>query len=172
VLRLDQGTRTATRVGEYTHGTKFDTQYMGSMEPLPGGNEFVGWGSAPYFSEYSASGQLLLDAKLPGPDLSYRARLEPWIGQPLDPPSGAARQARGATTVYASWNGATEVAGWRVLAGSSTGPMAVVATRPKSGFETAIRVPRNYQTFRVEALGAGGRMIGASRTFAPAVGGA
>ena len=40
---------------------------MGSLEPLPGGNEFVGWGSANYFSEYNASGQMLLDAKLPYP---------------------------------------------------------------------------------------------------------
>ena len=45
---------------------------------------------------------------------------EPWVGEPLTDPAGAAREAGGCTTVYASWNGATELASWRVLAGSSS----------------------------------------------------
>jgi hypothetical protein len=28
---------------------------------LPGGNSFVGWGEAPYFSEFSATGQVLYE---------------------------------------------------------------------------------------------------------------
>ena len=80
---------------------------MGDVEPLPNGNVFVGWGSEPYFSEYSRSGRLLFEGELPGPDLTYRATLEQWEGLPLTPPAGAARTAGSATTVYASWNGAT-----------------------------------------------------------------
>src|SRR5207248_57170 len=76
----------------------------------------VGWGNEPYFSEYSRSGRLLYEAELPGPDLTYRATLQQWTGLPLWPPAGAARRRAGATTVYASWNGATQVASWRVLA--------------------------------------------------------
>ena len=37
-----------------SHGSSFDSEYMGSLQPLAGGNEFVGWGSAPYLTEYSA----------------------------------------------------------------------------------------------------------------------
>ncbi len=55
-------------------------------------------------------------------------------------PWAPSRQAGGKTTVYASWNGATEVASWRVLAGPSAGRRTVVATAAKSGFETAIPV--------------------------------
>src|SRR5204863_196828 len=77
---------------------------------------FVGWGNEPYFSEYSRSGKLLYEAELPGPDLTYRATLQRWAGLPLWPPTGAARRHAGATTVYASWNGATQVTSWRVLA--------------------------------------------------------
>ena len=96
VLKLDEGTRTATLAGQYSRGRDFASDYMGSVEPLPNRNEFVGWGSNPYFSEYDASGRLLLDAKLPGPNLSYRAKLEQWVGLPLYPPAGAARRvARG-----------------------------------------------------------------------------
>jgi len=165
VLRLDQRSRTVTLVDQYARGSDFDALYMGSTEPLPGGNEFVGWGSTPYFSEYSAAGRVLLDARLPGADLSYRARREPWVGLPLDPPLGAARRQAGQTLVYASWNGATGVAGWRVLGQSGGGRPAVVATRPKSGFETAIPVPPADQSFRLQALDARGRVIGASQPF-------
>ena len=83
---------------------------------MQNGNTFVGWGSEPYFSEYGPSGKLLLEGSFPGSDLSYRSTLEQWVGEPLSSPVGAARQTGGKTTVYASWNGATEVVSWRVLA--------------------------------------------------------
>jgi hypothetical protein len=137
---------------------------MGSVEPLPNGNEFVGWGSAPYFSEFSSSGQLLMDAILPHPDLSYRARVEPWVGLPLYPPAGAARSSHGKTTVYASWNGATQLASWRVVAGSGSSP-TVIATHVRSGFETAIPVSGSSKSFRVQALDTRGRVLGTSRDF-------
>jgi EmrB/QacA subfamily drug resistance transporter len=164
VLRLDQSARTATLVAQYGHGRSYDASYMGNTEPLPGGNVFVGWGSQPAFSEYTASGEMLLDAVFPKPDLSYRASLEQWVGLPLYPPSGAARTRNGRATVYASWNGATQVASWRVLARSG-GALRPVATTARSGFETAIGVQQGYQTFEVQALDAGGRVIGSSRPF-------
>jgi hypothetical protein len=164
VLKLDQNAHTATVAGQFSHGSTFDAEYMGSVEPLPNGNEFVGWGSAPYFSEFSASGQMLMDAILPHPDLSYRARVEPWVGLPLYPPLGAARSSHGRTTVYASWNGATELASWRVLPGSGSSA-TVIATHAKSGFETAIPVSGGYKTFKVQALDARGQVIGTSGDF-------
>jgi MFS family permease len=165
-LKLDQQTRTATLISQYTRNTEFDADYMGNSQPLQNGNVFVGWGSEPYFSEYSRSGKLLFEGEFPRPDLSYRATLQRWIGLPLSPPVGAARQANGKTTVYASWNGATQVASWRVLAGrSSTGRLTVVASTAKSGFETAIPVPPSYKSFKVEALSANGRVLGASQPF-------
>jgi hypothetical protein len=41
-----------------------------------------------------------------------------------------------------------------------------VARAARSGFETAIEVPNGYRSFEVQALGADGRVIGASRLFA------
>ena len=164
VLKLDLATHTATVAAQFSHGANFDADYMGSIEPLSNGNEFVGWGSRPYISEFSPSGQMLLDAYLPNPDLSYRARVEPWVGLPLYPPSGAARSSHGRTTVYASWNGATQLASWRVLAGPG-GSQTAVATHAKSGFETAIQVSGSYTTFKVQALDTRGRVIGTSGDF-------
>jgi hypothetical protein len=138
---------------------------MGSLEPLPNGNELVGWGSAPYVSEFSSAGQILMDATLPGPDLSYRARLDPWVGLPLYPPAGAARRRAGQTTVYASWNGATRVAAWRVLGRAGPGALRPLATGARAGFETAIPVASGAGDFQVQALDARGRVLGTSAPF-------
>jgi hypothetical protein len=170
VLRLDPKAHTATLAGQYGHGANFDSEYMGSTEPLDNGNEFVGWGSAPFFTEYDASGNYLLDARFPGSDISYRATVEPWVGEPLAPPAGTARRTSGRTTVYASWNGATEVKSWRVLGASGAGSLTRVAGAPRSGFETAIPVKQNYRTFQVQALDADGHVIGSTRSFAVASG--
>jgi hypothetical protein len=105
---------------------------------------------------------MLLDARLPGHDLSYRATVEPWVGTPLYPPAGAARKASGRTVVYASWNGATQVRAWRVLDDGGK----PVASANKSGFETAIPVNQGSATFRVQALDGHGRAIGTSKSFA------
>ena len=166
VLKLEPATHTAIVADQYTQGASFDSEFMGDIEPLPGGNEFVGWGSQPRFSECTASGRMLLDAVLPGPDITYRATVEPWVGLPLYPPSGAARQRGGKTTVYASWNGATQVVSWRVLAGSTSHNLVPATTASKLGFETAIVVSSRYRTFRVQALDARSRVIGASAPFA------
>lgn len=166
VLKLNWASHAAVLADQYDYGTDFDSEYMGDIQPLPGGNEFIGWGSQPRFSEYTASGRLLLDALLPSPDISYRASVEPWIGLPLYPPSGAARRTSQRTIVYASWNGATEVSSWRVLAGSSSSALKPVSTAPKSGFETAIAVPTGYHVFRLQALNRAGNVIGDSEPFA------
>ena len=87
----------------------------------PTATSFVGWGEVPFVSEYTASGKLIFDAAFPSPDMSYRAYVQPWVGKPLSPPSGAARAQGAGTTVYASWNGATQVSSWRVLAVTAGG---------------------------------------------------
>ncbi len=165
VLKLNLTSHTATMVKQFQHESP-DAAYMGSTELLPNGNVFVGFGSQPYFAEYSKSGQLLLDGVLPGPDLSYRAvQYANWVGVPLTPPAGAVRQHDGKSVVYASWNGDTEVTSWQVLAGSSAGQLKVVAKKAKSGFETAIAVPSGSRVFKVQALDSMGRVIGTSRLF-------
>jgi EmrB/QacA subfamily drug resistance transporter len=170
VLKLDQRTHAANLAGQYSHGANFDAEYMGSLEPLPNGNEMVGWGSAPFISEYDSSGNVLLDARLPGSDISYRATVEPWVGLPVDPPAGAARRSAGRTIVYASWNGATQVRSWRVLGETGGGAPANLASAAKAGFETAIPVSQSYRSFRVQALDAHGRAIGTSRPFSVTTG--
>jgi EmrB/QacA subfamily drug resistance transporter len=166
VLKLDQRNKTASVVTRYDRGRNFDADYMGSLQPLPNGNVMVGWGSQPYLTEYSQSGDLLLDARFPHPNISYRATLDPWVGLPLYPPRGAAVRAGGKTTIYASWNGATELASWRVLGITATSAPKAIATAPKAGFETAISISAaGYKAFQVQALNAHGKVIGTSQQF-------
>ena len=96
VLKLDQHTHTATVVAQYGGRRNLNSEYMGDTQPLPNGNVMVGWGSEPYFSEYSRSGKLLLDAVWPGSDLTYRATVEPWVGAAARHRRSAPRGARAA----------------------------------------------------------------------------
>jgi hypothetical protein len=66
--------------------------------------------------------------------------------------------------VYASWNGATEVASWRVLAGAAPDALQPVAVAPRSGFETKILVAGSGPYVAVEALDPAGRVLGTSAT--------
>jgi EmrB/QacA subfamily drug resistance transporter len=166
ILKLDQHTHTATLAAEYGGVRRLNADYLGDTQTLPNGNVFVGWGSASYLSEYTRSGKLLLDAFFPGSDLTYRATVEQWLGVPLSPPVGAARRTAGTTTVYASWNGATQVASWRVLGGPSASRLTVAGSSPRTGFETTIVVPPGYKSLKVQALDANGRVIGTSEPFA------
>ncbi len=158
VLKLNQSMHVATLAAQYGNREGFKSEYMGDTQPLANSNTFVGWGSAPYFTEYSAAGKLLLEAEFPGSDLSYRTMVEQWVGLPLTAPAVAARESGGKTTVYASWNGATQAVSWRLLAGVSASHLDTVATVSRSGFETAIPVPKGYASYQVQAL-KGGKVV-------------
>ena len=166
VLELNLSTHTATLVAQYLRNSQFHVAFTGSMQMLPSGNVVVGWGSSPYFTEYSKTGKVLLDAVWPTAGLSYRAEVVPdWVGTPFFAPAGAVRTKHHRTTVYASWNGATLVVGWQVLAGPNLKHLAVVAAKPKLGFETAIRLTRSYHVYKVRALDEKGRVLRTSGAF-------
>ena len=69
----------------------------------------------------------------------YRAFRYPWQGQPLAPPTVAAslNNTGEETIVHASWNGATGVASWRVLAGSSPQSLKTLSAIPSESFESS-----------------------------------
>ena len=56
VLRLNLQTHTASFVADYGAGQFPAVDYMGDTQ-LRHGNVFVGWGSAPYFSEFHKGGK-------------------------------------------------------------------------------------------------------------------
>jgi Arylsulfotransferase (ASST) len=167
VLRLDRQQKTATLLAQLTRPSPLLAESQGNMQALTNGDWFLGWGQVPDFSEFSASGQLLFDSHFPAHDQSYRSFRFAWTGTPAHPPLFAVQPVtHGLGTVYASWNGATLVASWRVLAGPTPTSLAPVAQVARTGFETAITLPPGTAgpCVTVQALDAAGAVIATART--------
>jgi hypothetical protein len=162
-IALDLQDDSASLVWQLVHpGWKVLAASQGNVQQLADGDTLVGWGQVGDVSEFSATGELLFDMHFLDTD-SYRAFLYPWSAQPLTKPALAASPpANGATQLYASWNGATDVASWTVLAGATPSSLAVVGSYPASGFETAISAPTVAPDVAVEAISATGAVLAAS----------
>ncbi|KAF2723688.1 hypothetical protein K431DRAFT_282784 [Polychaeton citri CBS 116435] len=125
---------------------------QGSFQQLANGNVVTGHGWIPVASEFAVDGTPLNTWQYGanprnGNDyisaqkttLSYRSFKQQWVGCPTTKPAIVTeRQDDGSVAVYISWNGATEVYGWVVLAGISATELQYVAHEEKTGFETKI----------------------------------
>src|ERR1700722_1703745 len=161
VLALDTKRLQATMERSYAHSPGLLAHALGSTQLLPNGNVLVGFGTEPYFTEYSADGKVLLDARLPSGGENYRALRFPWTGRPADRP----RLALHSSDLYVSWNGATEVASWQLHTGRSPDNLAVTMRFPRSGFETTLPVPAGARFAAATALDATGKPLAASATI-------
>lgn len=167
VLKLDTQSMRASLVREYQHPDGILSHSQANMQVLPNGNVFLGWGSAPAFTEHSKDGTVLFDVRLPEEVESYRAFRFPWRGRPGGKPAIAAEPSGdGALTVSASWNGATEVAAWQVLAGPGESRLEPVGRKDRDGFETRIDVTSDAPRVAVRALDSSGNELGTSPTVA------
>jgi hypothetical protein len=156
-LSINYGAHTVSLVRSYTSTPPLLSQSQGSMQLLPDGYTFVGWGEQPYFTEFDkSSSRQLFRLKYNPPMESYRGIRSPWWGQPSTPPNIATAANGKSTTVYASWNGATTVSSWRVLAGSSRSKLTTVGTFPDKYFETTMTVRSTAPYFEIQGLGSGG----------------
>jgi hypothetical protein len=166
LLDPDLATRTVTLVKQFVNPTKtLLATSQGNLLALPGGGWLMGYGGLPNFTEYNSSGQVLLDGTLGKNVQSFRTYLYPWSGHAPGAPSVVATPGAGGTiAVSVSWNGATEVASWQVLAGPSPSALAPVTSAAKSGFQTTIAAPAAGPYVAVQALDAGGTVIGTSAT--------
>jgi hypothetical protein len=64
-----------------------------------------------------------------------------------------------AVTIYTSWNGATDITGYDIYAGSSMAGLAMVGNGPYTGFETTLSVtglPPDSCFFRTKPVHAEG----------------
>lgn len=125
-IRIDAATDpaepTAQILHEYLHPQSLQAQSQGSVQVLGGGsgNVFVGWGRCPSFTEHTADGEAVMDVQFSPWHTdknsialdNYRAYRMDWTAQPETDPDVMTQEKDGVTTVYASWNGATEVKAW------------------------------------------------------------
>jgi hypothetical protein len=168
VVEIDEEKMSATLVGEYTHPNEILAATQGNVQVLPNGNVFVGWGSEPLFSEFSHDGELLFNASFPSQVESYRAFRFPWNGQPQDVPAVVADPGpEDKVTLYVSWNGATEVATWQVLAGSDPDRLEPAGSARREGFESAVTLQTDEPYFAVKARDSSGRVLATSEVVKP-----
>jgi hypothetical protein len=155
---LDETAGTATLQQQIAHPDRLLASAMGSMEPLDDDGAFVGWGSVPRFSEFAPDGTLRFDAGYPGGGFTYRAFRRAWTPRPADAPAIAISGG----AAFASWNGATDVATWRLAAGATKTALQPVRIAPKKAFETKLQLPRGARWARADALDTHGKVVGRS----------
>jgi hypothetical protein len=166
-IALDLKTHEALLRAAYTHPSPpLLGASQGNMQTLANGSAVVGYGGVPEISEYTKTGALLFDAHLPYEMSAYRGLRFPWSGRPASPPAVLANlnNTGEETIVHASWNGATEVASWRVLAGQRPQKLQSQSTIEASGFESSMILPKKYAYVAVQALDSAGHLLDASQT--------
>lgn len=161
ILRIDHKRKRVTVGRDYHHDSKQLLAFaMGNAQRLGNGNLLVGWGTEPHLTEFSIGGDVVFDANLPHGGQNYRTFRLPWIGRPSDRPRLVVRSGG---RLYVSWNGATEVASWQLLAGKVASAVSVRATGKKRSFETMLTAPAGAQLAAVAALDRHGKVLATSR---------
>lgn len=156
-IHLDVAAGRASLVRAQRHPGDLSVGAMGNLQQLPGGNTFSGWGTAEHISEFTAGGEMVFDASLPGG--TYRAFLDEWTGDPVEPP----QLTFAGDTAHAVWNGATRVNRWRLLSGPESNTMTPRTTVAWSGYDTSIPQIGNSGSYsQLEALAADGAVVGRS----------
>lgn len=141
---------------------------MGSARRQPNGATLISWGAEARVTEVTRSGRptfgvtfgwFLGRSRSP----TYRAVGADWVGRPAGRPAVVARRVAPRTVkVWASWNGATEIRRWRVLAGETQQTLAPVASFRFAGLETKMRVRTTRGYVAVQAIGRNGGVLGES----------
>jgi hypothetical protein len=169
VLALNLATKTATLVRSFAHSPPFRSGNQGSFQALPDGGYFFAWGGGhSWVSEVGPLGHVVFDAQIsPSSNDTYRAYRLPWSGRPATRPSVVASTSKGATAVYAAWNGATDVASWRVLAGNARNALAPAVTAAWANLETQLGFTGTPRFLAVQALDAAGHLLGTSAIVSP-----
>jgi hypothetical protein len=168
VLRANERTKTVTLVKQFTHDPPISAQAEGNSQLLPNGDYFVNWGFGGAITEFAPNGDVVFDAKLPPEVESYRGfRFAGWHGRPLTKPAVAVAKDKGRLKVFASWNGATDVARWIALAGPSAKKLKKAGQSQREGFETTINAKGSGPYVAARALDAHGHVLGTSKVVKP-----
>ena len=161
-LAVDESTMTVRLKQAVEHPLGLSSESQGNAQARAGGDLVVGWGSEPYISRFSRTGETQFSARFPEDTDVYRAYQFPWRGRGIGRPAISVEVVNGQPVVYASWNGATEVSSWQVLSGRRPGHLNPVASSPWEGFETAIETDVRMPYYAVRALGRSGTRLATS----------
>jgi hypothetical protein len=162
-LKLDERAMTATLEQRFDQPDGLWAESQGNAQTTADG-VVAGWGSTGAFSLFDDAGRIVFDAHLPAAYDSYRAYRMTWTGRPSIPPALHAQRDGERLTLAASWNGATEVRAWQVLAGPRADALRPAGAPAQwRGLETTISRPLAEPYVAVAALGADGTQLAVSK---------
>lgn len=166
IIELNLNNMTATTITNFTTPagetdllatSQGSFQLFGSDQPSPAStNVLMGYGELPVFVEWDINGTALQIVHWGNSTVSqsYRTYKAPWVGTPVTSPDVAIQD----NILYVSWNGATEVAIWKIVQGSNTTEVM------KSSFETAIALnASSTDMIQAMALDSKGNQLAASQ---------
>jgi hypothetical protein len=163
VLRMNMKRKRVTLVRAYRDPRNQISNSQGNVDVQPNGNLFVGWGDKNACTEFAPDGEVLFDFTFAAKQVSYRCYKMPWSGAPTSPIAVKSRASGSGSQVWMSWNGDTRVDHWRVLAGGASGKLELVATTPRTGFESTVELDEAYARYRVAGVSADGKVLGRSK---------
>lgn len=170
---------TAEIIAQYDHplGEGHHSNRRGNLQVLSNGNILMGWSERGRISEHLPDGTMVSTAYFSprwlGTYRSYKVAYTGWpsarpdaAGETLDVNAGGGTR----TTVYASWNGATEVSGWNFYKTNPLGKHAVpLGSARKAGFETSLTYDGFAKYVVVEAVHWNGTVLGRSAVVTTAL---
>lgn len=172
IVELDLIAKTAKLLNRYAHPDGGLTRKRGNVQVLPNGNVFVGWSETAYQSEFAPDGTLLMEARFVSSRLdTYRSYKYPFKGDPQQPPALVSKLQSSSdmqdhmTTIFVSWNGATEVVAWRFYAhanGTQAAMSVPIGNATKNGFETTFTLSGYFDWIFAEALDIDSVVLGRS----------
>jgi len=161
VLHLDMKRMHATVVRTFVHRPPIVAVDQGNLQRLANGHYFVGWGHQSRFTEFGPRGTILFDGRFGrGRVDSYRAYRFRWSARPRYRPLVAVS----GRWAYVSWNGATDVVRWELVAGPRKSQLRPVRIVAKKGFETRVPLRSAAGWIAVRALDRRGRALGRTAT--------
>jgi hypothetical protein len=148
------------------------TRLRGSVQVLPNDNVFIGWSERGYQSEHALNGDLLMTARFVSERYStYRAYKGEFIGRPTALPDLVASVYGTSdeditTLIHVSWNGATDVVGWKFFAQAyDRADPVFIGYANKTDFETMYIVDGYMDWITAEAIDMDGNVMSASRVM-------
>ncbi|HEY9151675.1 MAG TPA: aryl-sulfate sulfotransferase [Anaerolineales bacterium] len=184
--KIDEANKTVTQVWGFTHAPPVFATFLGDVQRLTDGNTVLGWGAPSQatgysfvtMTEVSPDNQTIFELIFDQPYVSYRAFRFPWQGTPSTPPTLAYKADENTLTLGYSWNGATDVAAYKVFGGDSPQALNLIEENPKTDFETQSELsdlPEDECYFQVAAIDKNGNemarsnIISTDNTNCPAV---
>ncbi len=166
---LDEESLTAELVEELIPESPIFAAFAGSNRQQDNGDHLITFGNTGIIAEFE-DGQEGFTGELEDGFMSYRAEVADWQGRPTTKPDAVLGEAAedGSQTMYMSWNGATNVEGWLIEAGSSEDDLDVVGIARDRGFETGAEFTpdEDDQVYKITALGRFGQPL-SSTTVTP-----